>query len=315
MCFDYFLKVPVNSEAFSDIPWCSEAFWGILISSEQFCRVAECSYAFFFTFLGFLRVLMHSHRLRAILKGSLRFWSILSHWDFFKFSEAFSLVLSCSQGTWRFWLILWQSGIFGGVLMYLIGYEQFCIVSKGSEVFYDVLGCSEEFRGVFMGSELLRTFLEDSDAFLDILGCFEDYEALWGILMGSKGFWVSLKVLWHFSEVPAYFEAFQSVRKSSELFWKVPENSEGFFDLIGVFCCFLRCSDAISLVPSSFERFLKVCKMPSNILECSEAFLGVLLRSKWLWMFPEGFEAFCDIQRCSYGFDGILKCSHGFWGI
>ena len=140
---------------------------------------------FFLTFWAVLRVLMRSHSLWAILNGSWRFWGVLSHWDFLKCSEAFSLRLSCSKGSLRFWRIVWRSGMFGGVLRYLISYEQFCIAPKSSEVFYNVLGSSEDFRGIFIG---------------------------------SKRFWESLKVLRHSSEVLAYSEASQHACRCSERF-------------------------------------------------------------------------------------------------
>ena len=159
--------------------------------------------------------------------------------SFWSCSESLLWIL---KGSWRFWGILWCSGVLREVLrnchrfwifqtIYGTFTSVFCCsrviwgVCVGSERFHKVLchlldfhGCSEAFWNVLIGSEFVWKDLEHSTAFFDLLWCSE---AFWGFLTCFHRFWTVLTGSWWFLGVlwrSGIFWGVWGIFMSSELF-------------------------------------------------------------------------------------------------
>ena len=167
---EWFWKVSESSEAFLNIVVCSvysEVFSSILSSSERFLKVL-CHFLTTWAMLGGPKALLY------IPNNFERFLNVLRHS-----------------------LTFWHSDVF------LVSSERFWKVTKSSETFIEVLGCSEHSCVFSCILSSLLIVIEASVLFYDILGFFEAFcgvydvlrycDVLWSVLKLTDGIWVILK--------------------------------------------------------------------------------------------------------------------------
>ena len=194
------------SETFSEVLACAQAILGILMCSELFWKTPECSEVLYY-------VAGRSEDFMWVLKGlskslirSLTFWSVLTH------SETFSWFLNSFE---RFRYVLRHCMKFWGVV--LMGFEQFWNNPECYEMFFDVLR-SKEFLMVLRRSLTFWDVLWRSDA----SSWIETLSDISGVFWGGLGRFINSE---HFWKIPQHSNAFSDILEWSELFLLVLNGS------------------------------------------------------------------------------------------
>ena len=173
---------------------------------------------------------MYSEAFLKVLRRSLTFWDVLSHFDAFSWVETFSDVLGCSGGfgdvlmsferlqshSDTFLWVLSSSERFLYVLNNSLNLWGFCEafrgiligflnVFEGFDVFSDALECSQVLLCVIVCTKQFRKGPESSAVIYDLLGCSK---AVRGVFLCSEHIQTSHEGCKTLSDLLEYFENF-----------------------------------------------------------------------------------------------------------
>ena len=130
----------------------------------------------------------------------------------------------------------------------------------------------------------------------------------WGVLGGLSSCKKCLKILKHsliFLDVLRLSEAILIVLSCSERFLKNLRSSMTFWGCPEVFRRYLRHSYWFQVELKGSRRFWVILWHCHVVLKLSEVFLWALSSSKW----------FLSVLRSSLMFLGFLRCCNSFWGV